>query len=60
MATCPTCGRESETEQMPVGETVTVFGCASCRTGVIRTFAHHEQREAERTSPGAQVARPAS
>lgn len=43
MDTCPTCGRESEPERMPVAETVTVFGCAACRTGVLRTFAHHEK-----------------
>lgn len=47
MATCPTCGRESESERMPLAESVTVFACAACRTGVLRTFAHHEKAEGE-------------
>lgn len=40
---CPMCGRETETDEQPLADGVTVFCCERCATGVLRTFAFHEQ-----------------
>lgn len=39
---CPLCGREVETDEQPLADGVTVFCCDRCATGVLRTFAFHE------------------
>lgn len=39
------CGREAETEQQPLTDGVTVFCCDRCATGVLRTFAFHEDND---------------
>lgn len=51
---CPMCGREAEADEQPLSDGVTVFCCDRCATGVLRTFAFHEDGEttARRRSAG--------
>lgn len=39
---CPMCGRETEADERPLADGVTIFCCDRCATGVLRTFAYHE------------------
>jgi endogenous inhibitor of DNA gyrase (YacG/DUF329 family) len=41
---CPMCGRETEADEQPLADGVTIFCCERCATGVLRTFAYHEDR----------------
>lgn len=40
---CPLCGRDAEPDERRLDDGVTVFCCERCATGVLRTFAYHEE-----------------
>lgn len=37
------CGREAEPHEQPLDDGVTIFCCEACATGVLRTFAYHDE-----------------